>query len=158
DLVPTKRQGSDSKVAQLRLVHLGETDGQRTIVLKGLKEGDEVIVRGWQTLKEGTPVVAVQWGEWGPTEFPAGTLPPLSPPLLVTHKAVVINVATVKPCRVVTLPLPVVSASSAYALHHAIKLSETVNNRMWLKEHQGFVLPKHLVNFSAVSLKVGDAL
>jgi hypothetical protein len=29
---------------------LGETDGQRTLVLSGLKIGDEVIVRGWQSI------------------------------------------------------------------------------------------------------------
>ncbi|MFA0751820.1 MAG: hypothetical protein SLRJCFUN_002223, partial [Candidatus Fervidibacter sp.] len=63
DLVPTKRQGGDVKTAQIRLVHLGDTDGQRTIVLHGLREGDEVIVRGWQSLKEGTPVIAVREGE-----------------------------------------------------------------------------------------------
>jgi len=63
DLVPTKRQGGEVKTAQLRLVRLGETDGERTIVLHGLKEGDEVIVRNWQSLKEGTSVIAVREGE-----------------------------------------------------------------------------------------------
>lgn len=60
DLVPTKRQVGDVKVASLRTVKLGATDGQRTVVLNGLKEGSEVIVRGWQSLKEGTPVIAVK--------------------------------------------------------------------------------------------------
>ncbi len=63
DLVPTKRQGGDVKMASLRIVKLGATDGHRTIVLSGLREGDEVIVRGWQSLKEGMPVIAVKEGE-----------------------------------------------------------------------------------------------
>lgn len=80
ELVPRKRQGGDTKIAQLRLVHLGETDGQRTLVHSGLKEGEEVIVRGWQTLKEGKPVAAVPWTELGPAELPAFTPPPGASP------------------------------------------------------------------------------
>lgn len=80
DLVPTKRQGGDTKMAHLRLVRLGETDGQRTIVLDGLKEGEEVIVRGWQTLREGKPVAAVPWTELGPAKLPAFTPPPGTSP------------------------------------------------------------------------------
>ncbi len=80
DLVPTKRQGGDTKMAQLRPVHLGETDGQRTVVHNGLREGEEVIVRGWQTLKEGKPVAAVLWTELGPAELPAFTPPPGASP------------------------------------------------------------------------------
>ncbi len=74
DLVPTKRQDSGVKVAHLRTVHLGATDGQRTVVLHGLQEGEEVIVRGWQSLKEGTPVIAVKEGE-----LPKALLTPPSP-------------------------------------------------------------------------------
>lgn len=80
ELVPRKRQGGDTKIAQLRLVHLGATDGQRTLVHSGLQEGDEVIVRGWQTLKEGQPVAAVPWTELGPAELPAFTPPPGASP------------------------------------------------------------------------------
>jgi multidrug efflux pump subunit AcrA (membrane-fusion protein) len=50
NLVPTKRQVGETKVARLRIVKLGETDGQRTLVLSGLKIGDEVIVRSWQSI------------------------------------------------------------------------------------------------------------
>lgn len=63
DLVPTKRQIGETKIAQIRLVQLGETDGQRTLILHGLNEGDEVIVRGWQSLKEGMLVTSVKEGE-----------------------------------------------------------------------------------------------
>ncbi len=73
DLVPTRRQGNETKVARLKTVQLGATDGQRTLVLDGLREGDEVIVRGWQTLKDGTPVVAV-------SEAERNALTPLSVP------------------------------------------------------------------------------
>lgn len=80
DLVPTKRQGESVKTAQLRIVRLGKTDGQRTVVLHGLREGEEVIVRGWQTLKEGSPVAAVPWTELGPAKLPVFTPPPGASP------------------------------------------------------------------------------
>jgi len=83
DLVPTKRQVGEAKVARLRIVKLGETDGQRTLVLSGLKIGDEVIVRGWQSIvREGVPVVAVEWNELGPARLPSIT-PSSMPP---THQ------------------------------------------------------------------------
>ena len=80
DLVPTKRQVGETKVARLRNVKLGETDGQRTLVLSGLKVGDEVIVRGWQSIiREGVPVVAVEWNELGPVRLPSVSPPPMPP-------------------------------------------------------------------------------
>jgi multidrug efflux pump subunit AcrA (membrane-fusion protein) len=80
DLVPTKRQVGEAKVARLRIVKLGETDGQRTLVLSGLKIGDEVIVRGWQSIvREGVPVVAVEWNELGPARLPSITPSPMPP-------------------------------------------------------------------------------
>jgi RND family efflux transporter MFP subunit len=80
DLVPTKRQVGEAKVARLRIVKLGETDGQRTLVLSGLKIGDEVIVRGWQSIvREGVPVVAVEWNELGPVRLPSITPSPMPP-------------------------------------------------------------------------------
>lgn len=80
DLIPTKQQSEGTKIARLRIVKLGETDGQRTLVLSGLKVGDEVIVRGWQSIvREGVPVVAVKWGELGPEKLPSVTPPPMPP-------------------------------------------------------------------------------
>ncbi len=43
--------------AQPREIELGFTDGQRVEVRDGLKEGDEVIVKGAYALPAGTPVV-----------------------------------------------------------------------------------------------------
>jgi multidrug efflux pump subunit AcrA (membrane-fusion protein) len=84
NLVPTKRQVGEAKVARLRIVKLGETDGQRTLVLSGLKIGDEVIVRGWQSIvREGVPVVAVEWNELGPAQLPSIT--PSPTPLTHQH-------------------------------------------------------------------------
>jgi multidrug efflux system membrane fusion protein len=80
NLVPTKRQVGEAKVVRLRIVKLGETDGQRTLVLSGLKIGDEVIVRGWQSIvSEGVPVVAVEWNELGPARLPSITSSPMPP-------------------------------------------------------------------------------
>lgn len=80
DLVPTKRQGKETKVARLKVVRLGETDGRRTLVLRGLKAGEEVIIRGWQSiLREGVPVVAVKWSDLGPEELPS-VAPSATPP------------------------------------------------------------------------------
>jgi len=80
NLVPTKRQVGETKVARLRIVNLGETDGQRTLVLSGLKIGDEVIVRGWQSIvREGVPIVAVEWNELGPARLPSITPSPMPP-------------------------------------------------------------------------------
>jgi multidrug efflux pump subunit AcrA (membrane-fusion protein) len=80
NLVPTKRQVGETKVARLRIVKLGETDGQRTLVLSGLKIGDEVIVRSWQSIVcEGVPVVAVEWNELGPVRLPSITPSPMPP-------------------------------------------------------------------------------
>jgi len=80
DLVPTKRQIGETKLARLRVIRTGETDGQRTLVLSGLKVGDEVIVRGWQSIvREGVPVVAVEWNELSPARLPSVTPSPMPP-------------------------------------------------------------------------------
>ena len=67
-LVP--RTVGGSKTAHLTFVALGRTSGKRTEVLSGLKEGDEVIVRGHEYLREGETVVSTPWGEAGPIELP----------------------------------------------------------------------------------------
>ncbi|MFA0732389.1 MAG: hypothetical protein BKPUNTRY_001941 [Candidatus Fervidibacter sp.] len=83
DLVPTKRRSEETKMARLKTVKLGETDGQRTLVLSGLEIGDEVIVRGWQSIaREGVPVVSVEWNELGPAQLPSITPSPMPP----THR------------------------------------------------------------------------
>jgi RND family efflux transporter MFP subunit len=71
DLVPEKTSvGGAVKAARQVAVTLGPTDGKRTVVLTGLREGDEVIVRGHENLHEGDAVFAVAWGDRGPLELP----------------------------------------------------------------------------------------
>ena len=71
DLVPEKTSaGGAVKVARQVAVTLGSTDGERTVVLTGLREGDEVIVKGHENLHEGDAVFAVAWGDRGPLELP----------------------------------------------------------------------------------------
>ena len=55
--------GSDGKVAP-RPVKIGSSKGQQWVVLEGLKEGEQVMVDGFQKLQmmpPGTPVKAVPW-------------------------------------------------------------------------------------------------
>jgi RND family efflux transporter MFP subunit len=71
DLVPAKASvGGAVKVARQVTVTLGATDGERTVVLTGLRKGDAVIVRGHGNLHDGDAVFAVAWGERGPLELP----------------------------------------------------------------------------------------
>ncbi|MEJ5253221.1 MAG: efflux RND transporter periplasmic adaptor subunit [Chthonomonadetes bacterium] len=75
DLVPKQRGGK--QVAHRMDVTLGDSDGRRVEVRSGLREGDEVIVRGNEYLKEGDPVAPVEWGIAGPKELPqpSGEMP-----------------------------------------------------------------------------------
>lgn len=68
DLVPKQRGGKF--VARRVNVTLGESSGRRVEVRSGLREGDEVITRGNEYLKEGDPVAPVEWGVSGPKELP----------------------------------------------------------------------------------------
>jgi hypothetical protein len=71
DLTPEATPvGGSVKVARQVAVTLGATDGERTVVLTGLREGDEVIVKGHENLHEGDAVFAVEWGERGPLTLP----------------------------------------------------------------------------------------
>jgi multidrug efflux pump subunit AcrA (membrane-fusion protein) len=71
DLVPEKTSvGGAVKTAHQVLVSLGPTDGKRTVILSGLREGDEAIVQGHENLHEGDAVYAVPWGDRGPLELP----------------------------------------------------------------------------------------
>ena len=81
DIVPTKRRSEETKMARMKTVKLGETEGQRTLVLSGMEIGDEVIVRGRQSIdREGVPVVSVEWSELGPAQLPSITPSPMPPP------------------------------------------------------------------------------
>ncbi len=75
DLVPEKRGGK--YVAHRVDVVLGESNGRRVEVRSGLREGDEVITRGNEYLKEGDPVTPVEWGVSGPKKLPepSGEMP-----------------------------------------------------------------------------------
>jgi multidrug efflux pump subunit AcrA (membrane-fusion protein) len=71
DLVPEKTSvGGAVKTAHQVLVTLGPSDGERTVILSGLREGDAAIVRGHENLHEGDAVYAVPWGDRGPLELP----------------------------------------------------------------------------------------
>lgn len=67
-LVPKKTKGD--KIAHLVYVKTGASNGERTEILEGLKEGDEVIYAGYQYLHEGDPVFPTKWGVSGPEELP----------------------------------------------------------------------------------------
>ena len=56
--------------AHLVFVTLGDTDGDRTEVLEGLKEGDRVVYAGHTDLKEGDKVFPTEWGVDGPKALP----------------------------------------------------------------------------------------
>jgi len=78
--------GPASKHAHQVVVALGPTDGERTRVVSGLREGDEVIYRGIESLQEGFVVYPVLWSDRGPAELPPapmssgqGTSPPPAP-------------------------------------------------------------------------------
>jgi RND family efflux transporter MFP subunit len=68
NLVPKERGG---KFAAHRVnVVLGDSDGRRVEVRAGIHEGDEVIYRGHEYLKEGDPVSPVEWGVEAPIRLP----------------------------------------------------------------------------------------
>lgn len=68
-LEPMQKEGP--KRAHQVYVTLGPNSGDRTVILSGLKEGDEVIVAGYQALREGDSVTPVEWGPNGPKQMPA---------------------------------------------------------------------------------------
>lgn len=68
DLVPVKRGGPLQ--AHRVEVKIGASNGERTLILSGLKEGDKVIIAGYESLKEGDSVTPTQWGEEGPVSLP----------------------------------------------------------------------------------------
>lgn len=68
DLVPKNVGGR--QVAYLADITIGLSNPDKTEVLTGLKEGDEVIFAGYANLQPGMPVVATEWGSQGPKELP----------------------------------------------------------------------------------------
>lgn len=68
DLVLRTKGGH--KVADLVKVAVGLANADRTQIVKGLAEGDEVVYAGYASLQSGTPVVAAEWGEAGPVRLP----------------------------------------------------------------------------------------
>ncbi|MCL5773456.1 MAG: efflux RND transporter periplasmic adaptor subunit [Firmicutes bacterium] len=67
-LVPKKTKGDN--IAHMVYIKTGASNGERTEILEGLKEGDEVIYAGYQYLNEGDPVFPTKWGVSGPEELP----------------------------------------------------------------------------------------
>lgn len=62
----------ESKTAVLTNVQIGLSNAERTEILSGLKDGDEVIYRGQEALQPNNKVIAVDWGPNGPLHLPTG--------------------------------------------------------------------------------------
>lgn len=71
DLVP-KEIGAKNE-AHLVDVEIGLSNADRTEVLNGLREGDEVVYAGYANLQPGMAVVATDWGKAGPTKLPTAS-------------------------------------------------------------------------------------
>lgn len=69
-LVP-ETKGGGRKLAHLVDVTTGLTDGKRTQIVTGLKAGQEIIVAGFENLREGHAVEDVPWGQGGPLALPS---------------------------------------------------------------------------------------
>ncbi|MBI4533499.1 MAG: efflux RND transporter periplasmic adaptor subunit [Candidatus Melainabacteria bacterium] len=68
DLVP--KQIGGQKIAQLVDVEIGLSSPDKTEIVSGLKEGDEVVFAGYARLQPGMSVVGSQWGRNGPVQLP----------------------------------------------------------------------------------------
>lgn len=71
DLVP-KELGGRSE-AHLVDVEIGLSNPDKTEVMKGLNEGDEVVYAGYANLQQGMAVIATQWGNEGPIKLPTAS-------------------------------------------------------------------------------------
>jgi hypothetical protein len=67
------QEKSGSLSAQLVDIKLGVANAEKTEVLSGLSEGDQVIYEGQEELQPGMAVVATDWSSNGPTKLPAAT-------------------------------------------------------------------------------------
>jgi multidrug efflux system membrane fusion protein len=61
--------------ARIRDIVLGPSEGDVQVVLKGLQDGDRVVLEGLDRLREGRLVIAV-----GPTPIKAGSVIPVATP------------------------------------------------------------------------------
>lgn len=75
---PAPKTSDKTKTAHLVMVTTGATDGRRTEILSGLKNGDQVIYEGNIYLREGDAVFPTRWGPKGPLALP---LPPAMEPM-----------------------------------------------------------------------------
>lgn len=64
------KETSKGKKAHLMYVTTGMTNGERTEIVKGLSDGDEVIYAGQDYLNEGDNVYPTTWGLEGPEKLP----------------------------------------------------------------------------------------
>ncbi|MDZ4837698.1 MAG: efflux RND transporter periplasmic adaptor subunit [Candidatus Melainabacteria bacterium] len=70
-LVPKEVGGK--QVATLVDVEVGLSNPERTEILKGLREGDEVVYAGYADLQPGMSVVKAEWGKTGPVNLPTAS-------------------------------------------------------------------------------------
>ena len=68
-LVPAEKSG-DLR-AEKALVHVVGFEGEKAGLSSGLKANDEVVVAGFESLKNGSPIARTQWGINGPAALPA---------------------------------------------------------------------------------------
>ena len=59
--------------AHLVDVKVGLVNSHYVEIKSGLQEGDQVIYAGYESLKEGDPVVPTEWGSQGPLTLPPAT-------------------------------------------------------------------------------------
>ena len=71
DLVPKEIGGKNE--AHLVDVKIGLANPDRTEIVSGLKEGDQVVYSGQANLQPGMAVVATEWGKAGPRKLPTAS-------------------------------------------------------------------------------------
>ncbi|MBX3150336.1 efflux RND transporter periplasmic adaptor subunit [Candidatus Obscuribacterales bacterium] len=71
DLVPQELGGKNE--SHLVAVEIGLSNPDKTEVVKGLSEGDQVVYAGYANLQPGMAVVATEWGKAGPVRLPTAS-------------------------------------------------------------------------------------
>lgn len=71
ELVPKETGGK--KTVDFVDVEIGLSNPEKTEIVKGLEEGDEVVHAGYAELQPGTPVIATEWGQSGPEKLPTAS-------------------------------------------------------------------------------------